>query len=87
VHIYDICCLGIICFDIIVDCIVIFTVCNFWKSPFYCIYNAGFSFGTNMNLFFLDYFWQIWLIIFAETCLLVVHNTGFDRGQTERWQP
>jgi hypothetical protein len=42
-HICDICYVGIIYFGIIVDCIVIFTICNFWKSPFYCRYNAEFS--------------------------------------------
>jgi hypothetical protein len=42
----------IICFGIILDCIVIFVVCNFWKSPFYCRCNVGFSMGTNKNLFF-----------------------------------
>jgi hypothetical protein len=41
-HICDICYVGIICFGIIVDCNVIFPVCNFWESPFYCSYNAEF---------------------------------------------
>jgi hypothetical protein len=31
---------------------VIFSVCNFWKSPFYCRYNAEFSMGTNKNISF-----------------------------------
>jgi hypothetical protein len=31
---------------------MIFPVCNFWKSPFYCRYNAGFSMYTNKNIFF-----------------------------------
>jgi hypothetical protein len=35
---------------------VIFTRCNFWKSPFYCRYNARFSFGTNKNLIFFRLF-------------------------------
>lgn len=55
-HICDICCVGIICFCSIVDCIVIFIVFNFWKSPIYCRYTAGFSFGTNKNLIFLRIF-------------------------------
>jgi hypothetical protein len=59
----------------------------FWKSPIYCRCNAGFSFETNKNMIFLDYFWQILLVIFTETCLLAVHNTEFDRGQAESWQP
>jgi len=50
-HICDICCVGIICFSIIVDCIVKFTVWNFWKSPFYCRYNDGFSIWTDLILF------------------------------------
>jgi hypothetical protein len=37
-----------------------------WKSPFYFCYNAEFSFGTNNNLIFLDYFWQILLVIFCR---------------------
>jgi len=36
--------IGIIWFGIIVDCIMIFSVCPFWKSP---SYNAGFSMCTN----------------------------------------
>jgi len=51
-HICNICCVGIIWFGIIVDCIVIFSVCNFWKSPFYCRYNAGFSMCTNKIISF-----------------------------------
>jgi hypothetical protein len=94
-HFGDICCVGNICFGIILDRIVIFASCNFWKSPFYCCYNARFSFGTNKNLTFLrlflanlvDYFWQILLVIFAETCLLAVHNVESDKGQKEIWQP
>jgi hypothetical protein len=43
---------GIIWFSIIVDCIVIFFVCNFWKSPFYCSYNARFSMCTNKIISF-----------------------------------
>jgi hypothetical protein len=31
---------------------VIFPVCNFWKSPFYCCYNVGFSMCTNKNISF-----------------------------------
>jgi hypothetical protein len=31
---------------------VISLVCNFWKSPFYYHYNAGFSMCTNKNIFF-----------------------------------
>jgi hypothetical protein len=58
-HICDIYCVGIICFGIILDSIVIFAGCNFWDSPIYCRDNAGFSFGTNKNLIFLNYFWQI----------------------------
>jgi hypothetical protein len=42
-HICDNCCIEIIYFGIIVDCIVIFHVCNFWKSQFYYRYNAKFS--------------------------------------------
>jgi hypothetical protein len=44
-------------------------------------------FLTNKNLICLDYFWQIWLIMFAETCLLADHNARSDKGQTNRWQP
>jgi hypothetical protein len=51
-HICNIYCVGIIWFGIIVDCIVIFSVCNFWKSPFYCRYNAGFSMCTNKIISF-----------------------------------
>jgi hypothetical protein len=43
---------GIIWFGIIVDCIVIFSVCNFWNSLFYCCYNAGFSMCTNKIISF-----------------------------------
>jgi hypothetical protein len=48
---------------------------------------SDFLFGTNKNLIFMDYFWQILLVIFAEICLLAVHNAESDRGQTKRWQP
>jgi hypothetical protein len=61
----DICCVGNICFGIILDYIVIFTGCNFWKSPFYCRYNAEFSFGTDKNLIFLRLFLANLLVIFA----------------------
>jgi hypothetical protein len=34
-HICDICCVGIVCFGIILGCIVIFAHCNFfWKVHF-----------------------------------------------------
>jgi hypothetical protein len=65
----------------------VFAGCNVWKSPIYCCYNVGFSFGTNKNLIFLDYFWQILLVIFVETCLLAVHSAESDRGQKEIGQP
>jgi hypothetical protein len=55
-HVCDICCVGNICFDIILDCIMIFAGCNFWKSPFYCCYNVGFFLGTDKNLIFLRLF-------------------------------
>jgi len=55
-HVGDICCVGNICFGIILECIVISAGCNFRKNPFYCRYNAGFSFGTNKNLNFLRLF-------------------------------
>jgi hypothetical protein len=46
-----------LCFGIILDRIVIFVDCNFWKSPFYCRYNARiFFFKTNKNLIFLRIF-------------------------------
>jgi hypothetical protein len=51
-HICDNFCVGIIYFGIIVDYIVIFLGCNFWKSPFYCHYNARFSMCTNKNISF-----------------------------------
>jgi hypothetical protein len=55
-HVGDIYCVGNICFGIILDCIMIFVGCNFWKSSFYCRYNARFSFGTYKNLTFLRLF-------------------------------
>jgi hypothetical protein len=55
-HICDICCVGIICFGNILDCSVILASCIFLESPFYCRYNAGFSFGTNKILTFLRLF-------------------------------
>jgi hypothetical protein len=58
----------------------VFTECNLWKSPFYCRYNAEFSFGTNKNLIFLDYFWQILLVIFAKSCMPAVHSAESDKG-------
>jgi hypothetical protein len=69
-----------ILFDIILNCIVTFTDCNFWKIRFYCRYNAGFCFQTNKNLILLEYFWKILLVIFAETCMLAVHKAESNRG-------
>jgi hypothetical protein len=49
----NICCLRIIWFGVIVDCIVIFSVSIFGKVPFYCRYNAKCFYLTRI---LLDYF-------------------------------
>lgn len=85
-HIWDIYCVGIIWFGIIVDCIVIFHVCNFWKVPFTTVIMPDFLCALT-RIFLLDYYWQILLVSFAESCLQVVHNAEFDRGQREIRQP
>jgi hypothetical protein len=36
---------------------------------------------------FLNYYWQILLVTFAESCLLAVHNAESNRGQREIGQP
>jgi hypothetical protein len=63
-------------------------ICNFWKSPFYCRYNAKFFLGTNKTLISLRFcFFGIycWLLL-VESCLLAVHSAEFDRGQRKMWQ-
>jgi hypothetical protein len=49
--------------SVLVDCIVIFHVCNFWKSPFYCRYNAGF-FCELTRIFLLGQTlrWLLWTV-------------------------
>jgi hypothetical protein len=59
---------------------VISSVCNFWKNPFYCRYNAGISMCTNKIISFELFFWQILLVSFVESCLQAVHSTEFVRG-------
>jgi hypothetical protein len=59
---------------------VVSFVCNFWKSPFYCRYNAEFSMCTNKIISF-------GLVSFVESCLQAVHSAKFDRGQREIEQP
>jgi hypothetical protein len=65
-HICDICCVGIICFGIILDCIVIFASCNFLKSLFYCRYNAKKFLELTRVIF--------WRIFFCIPCWLFLHN-------------
>jgi len=65
---------------------VIFVDCNFWKSPFYCRYNAGFSFGTNKNLTFLRLFLENLVGYFCRNMSAGSHDTESDRGQKEIWQ-
>jgi hypothetical protein len=73
--------------SVLVDYIVIFHVCNIWKNPFYCCYNAGFFFGELTRIFLLDFYWQILLGSFTEPCLQAVHRVGSDGGQREVGQP
>jgi hypothetical protein len=45
-HICDICCVGIICFGILLDCIGLFTMCNFGKVHFTVVIMPNFFFGN-----------------------------------------
>jgi len=64
---------------------VIFTGCNFWKSPFYCRYNARFFVNSQESNILENIFLYTLLVIFAKSCLLEVHNAESDRGQKEIW--
>jgi len=55
-HICDICCVRTVCFGILLDCIELFTVCNFWKVHFTTVIMLIFFFGTNKYLIFLRIF-------------------------------
>lgn len=64
---------------------VIFASCNFWKSPFYCRYNAEFSFGTNKNLKFLRLFLENLVGYFCIN--MSAGSPQFRVRQREIWQP
>jgi hypothetical protein len=58
----------------------------FWKVPLSAIIMPDFLCALT-RLFLLDYFWQILLVSFAESCLQAVHGAGSARGQREIEQP
>jgi hypothetical protein len=60
--------------SVLVDCIVIFHVCNFWKSPFYCRYNAGF-FCELTRIFF-------WIII-DKSCWFLLKNQLYRQSTAQ----
>jgi len=56
----------------------------YWKSQFYCRYNAGFSFGTNKILTFL----RLSLAnLIGYFCRIMSAGSPQRRGQKEIWQP
>lgn len=59
----------------------------FWKSPFYCCYNANFFLTSKSLKFWRIFFLYTLLVIFTESCLLVVLRVESDRGQKKIWQP
>jgi hypothetical protein len=51
-HICDICCVGTVCFGIILDCIELFIVCNFWKVHFTAVIMPNFFSNSRVSNIF-----------------------------------
>lgn len=66
---------GITCLLYALDCIRLFAGCNFWKSPFYCHYNAEFVFGTNKSLIF----WTIFFTYLVGYCCRIMSDGSPQR--------